>query len=106
LQLNGHTCRTSNDGEEAVREAVAFQPDLVLLDIGLPGMDGFEVARRLPREANRPVLAALTGLAESADRERVRQAGFEHHLVKPVQVPALLGGVADGHARPFPGGAW
>jgi PAS domain S-box-containing protein len=90
-RLGGHEIRIAHDGEAALVEAEAFRPDLVLLDIGLPRMDGFEVARRL-RE--RPgfsdvLLVALTGYGTAEDRRRSLEAGFDEHLVKPPGVEML-----------------
>ena len=72
--------------------AEAFRPEVVLLDIGLPGMDGYEVARRLRErpEFERTLLVALTGWGQEADRRRSREAGFDHHLVKPANPEAIL----------------
>jgi PAS domain S-box-containing protein len=91
LELYGHEVRTALDGPAALAVADEFRPDVVLLDIGLPGMDGYEVARQLrAREAFRAArLIAMTGWGQDADRERSRQAGFDLHLVKPVD-PAEL----------------
>jgi PAS domain S-box-containing protein len=87
----GHEARTAHDGPTALRVAAAFRPELVLLDIGLPGMSGYEVARRL-RELpglGDAVLAALTGWGQEDDRRRAQEAGFNHHLVKPVGLKEL-----------------
>jgi CheY-like chemotaxis protein len=86
LQGKGHETRVSTDGEEAIAAADDFKPHCVLLDLGLPKMDGYEVARRL-RE--RPygedlVLVALTGWAGKDIRSKAAEAGFDYHLVKPV----------------------
>ena len=86
LQTRGHETRISTDGEEAIALADDFRPDCVVLDLGLPRMDGYEVARRL-RE--RPyggdiVLVALTGWAGKDIRSKAAEAGFDYHLVKPV----------------------
>jgi CheY-like chemotaxis protein len=86
LQAKGHDTRVSTEGEEALALADQFRPDLVVLDLGLPRMDGYEVARRL-RE--RPygggiTLVALTGWAGKDVRSRAAEAGFDYHLVKPV----------------------
>ena len=69
----------------------AREPHVVLLDIGMPGMDGYEVARRLREVARRDrvTLVALTGWGQDEDRRRVREAGFDHHLVKPVDLASL-----------------
>jgi PAS domain S-box-containing protein len=91
LQALGHEVRTAHDGAGALREAEAFAPEIVLLDIGLPGMDGFEVARRLraSRSFDDTVLIALTGYGSPEDRAQSREAGFNAHLVKPVDLEAL-----------------
>jgi len=90
-QMSGHETRTAHDGVHALAAAAEFQPDVVLLDIGLPGMDGFEIARRL-REIpglEKTFIAAMTGYGSEEDRQRTREAGFNEHLVKPVD-PKLL----------------
>ena len=87
----GHVTRTASSGLEALRLAAEFLPEVVLLDIGLPGMDGFEVARRLramPALKN-AVLIAMTGYASPEDRVTATQAGFDAHLVKPVDLEFL-----------------
>jgi signal transduction histidine kinase/CheY-like chemotaxis protein len=91
LGMEGHEVRTASDGLEALRIAEEFRPQLVLLDIGMPKLDGYETARRLRQrpwsESTR--LFALTGWGQEEDRERARQAGFDRHLVKPVDPDAL-----------------
>jgi CheY-like chemotaxis protein len=86
LALTGHDVRTAHDGPTALQEAQARRPGVVLLDIGLPRMDGYEVARRLRRlpDFHAVVLIAMTGYGQDEDRRRSREAGFDHHLVKPV----------------------
>jgi PAS domain S-box-containing protein len=87
----GHEVRTVHDGPGGIEQAAAFRPDLILLDLGMPGMDGYETARKL-RElpgGRELVLAALTGWGQEADRRRTREAGFDFHLVKPVGLDAL-----------------
>lgn len=90
LPLWGHDARLAHDGPQALEVARAFQPEVVLLDIGLPGMDGFEVARRI-RAEKIPVrqLLAMTGYGEDEDRQKAKDAGFDGHLVKPVDPDAL-----------------
>src|SRR5581483_8082486 len=91
LELSGHEVRTAYRGTDAVNVAREFEPDVVLLDIGLPEMDGYEVARRLradPKLAH-VLLLALTGYGEESDERRAREAGFDHHLVKPISVDIL-----------------
>jgi hypothetical protein len=104
LRLDGHQVRLAHDGAEALRAAEQFEPDVVVLDIGLPGMNGYEVAERLRRQARsrKPVLVALTGYAQESDRQRAAAAGFDHHLTKPVEPVALQDLLASlpGDARP------
>jgi two-component system, sensor histidine kinase len=91
LQQMGHEVLTVNDGPAALREAAAFAPDLVLLDIGLPGMTGYEVARALRANPSLQgvVLVAETGWGQAEDRRRSAEAGFDHHLVKPIELADL-----------------
>ena len=93
LSLRGHEVATAYDGQSAIDQARELQPDVVLLDIGLPRLDGFEVARRLREEhTSRPMLlVALTGYGQERDRVRAREAGFDHHLLKPVRLEMLEG---------------
>jgi CheY-like chemotaxis protein len=85
LEMQGPEVRTAHDGPDALRVLGTYRPDLILLDIGLPGMTGYEVARRIRESgAHRGVtLAALTGWGQEEDRRRSREAGFDHHLTKP-----------------------
>jgi signal transduction histidine kinase/DNA-binding response OmpR family regulator len=90
LRLGGHETLTANTGAEALTAARSFLPDLMFLDIGLPGMDGYEVAARLrAEERQRCVLVALTGWGSEDDRRRSKSVGFDHHLTKPVDAEAL-----------------
>ena len=91
LTLKGHQVSTAYDGQGALDRARELQPDVVLLDIGLPRLDGFEVARRLREEhpRRRMLLVALTGYGQERDRLRAREAGFDHHLLKPVRLEML-----------------
>ncbi|HEX5048825.1 MAG TPA: response regulator [Gammaproteobacteria bacterium] len=81
LRLEGHDVQTANDGPQALASAEIFAPEIAVVDIGLPGMDGYELARRLA--ARVPLLIALTGYGQSEDRQRSKAAGFRHHFVKP-----------------------
>lgn len=91
LEANGADVRVASSGPKALAAFASFAPEAVLLDIGLPGMDGYEVARRLRAEfPEQPaLLVALTGWGRTEDVERARDAGFDEHLVKPVDIVAL-----------------
>ncbi len=91
LRLQGHEVRVAHTGEDGLEQAATFRPDLVLLDIGLPGIDGYETARRLRArpEGASVCLVAVTGYGQREVRARSRLAGFDHHLVKPVDPQAL-----------------
>jgi CheY-like chemotaxis protein len=90
LELEGHAVEAVGEGQEALELARAKDPDIALVDIGLPGIDGYEVARRVrARDARRPVLIALTGYGQPEDRRRATEAGFDDMLVKPVDPGAL-----------------
>jgi two-component system CheB/CheR fusion protein len=91
LRRHGHTVQTVYDGESALDAIAAFKPEVVFLDIGLPGMDGFQVAQQLrlnPHRKNMRVVA-LTGYGQEEDIQRISAAGFDRHLVKPVKIKAL-----------------
>ncbi len=91
LQMEGDDVRISYDGPGVLEAARSFRPQVVLLDIGMPGLDGYEVARRLRKspEARRALLVAMTGWGQEEDLRRSREAGFDHHLTKPFE-PALI----------------
>ena len=87
LTLNGHLTHTEHDGVAAIAAAAMFRPDVILMDIGLPGLNGYEAARQIRAQhtgANRPVLVAVTGWGQSEDRQRSKDAGFDVHVVKPM----------------------
>ena len=94
LKLDGHEVQVTHDGGLALEAVRRFRPEVVLMDIGLPGMDGYEVARRLRQDAELAagiaLLVAVTGYAEDEARRRSREAGFDHHLVKPVDPDGVL----------------
>jgi PAS domain S-box-containing protein len=96
LELLGHRVRVVNDGHAALEAARANVPDVMLVDIGLPGMDGYELARRVRQDVKlrQAVLVALTGYGRDEDRKRALAAGFDDHLVKPVNADVLRGLVA------------
>lgn len=91
LRLQGHEVQVAHDGLSALNLAESFRPAVIFLDIGMPGMDGYEVARRVRKipELNKIVLAALTGWGQQEDRRRTAEAGFDYHLVKPPEPQAL-----------------
>ncbi len=94
LRARGHAVQTAASGPAALALARDFIPDVVVLDIGLPGMDGHELARCLRRERGAGaalLLVALTGREHESDRQASREAGIDHHLVKPVEPHDLLG---------------
>ncbi len=92
LEMEGFVVRIANDGASALDIARQFVPDVLILDIGLPGMDGFEVARQLRNrpESKNALLIALTGYGEAESRLRSQEAGFDHHVVKPADIDFLL----------------
>jgi CheY-like chemotaxis protein len=96
LTLMGHATLKAHDGRQAVDAATDFRPEVILLDIGLPGLTGHEVCRRIRGQpwGRRIVMVALTGWGQDEDRRRSREAGFDHHFVKPVD-PAVLAELLD-----------
>ncbi|MCW1886057.1 PAS domain-containing protein [Luteolibacter flavescens] len=92
LTIGGNEVRTAHDGEDCIAAAAAFLPDIILMDIGMPRMDGYEAAREIRRQpwSTGMVLVALTGWGQESDRDKTRDAGFDHHLVKPVEPAALM----------------
>jgi signal transduction histidine kinase/CheY-like chemotaxis protein len=106
MTLAGNLAEIANDGQEAVERARAFQPDVVLLDIGLPILDGYGVCRAIRAEpwGNRVYIVALTGWGQDEDRRRTKEAGFDTHLVKPVDPTLILKMIASGETdRPLAG---
>ena len=105
LRMQGHDVMTAHDGPSALRVADSFRPALVLMDIGMPSMDGYEVARRIRAtpELAGTVLVALTGWGQQEDRRRSIESGFDHHVVKPVDpltLTQIVGGLAAGVRAP------
>lgn len=92
LTLLGHDVKTAHDGQTAIELANAHKPEIVLLDIGLPGVNGYEVAKRLRVEASckEALIIAVSGYGQEEDRRRSREAGFDHHLVKPLDYDVLM----------------
>lgn len=91
LEMWGHEVAFAYDGPSALETAQRWQPEAIFLDIGLPGMDGYELAERMREmpQAKDAVLIAITGYGQEDDRLRSRRAGIDHHLVKPVAPDAL-----------------
>lgn len=92
LKLIGNETRTAYDGEQGIDVAEAYRPDVILFDIGLPKLNGYEACRRIRQRAwgKTPIIIAVTGWGQEEDRRRSQEAGFDHHLVKPVDPRALM----------------
>jgi len=104
LRYAGCDVRTAHDGLEAVGAASVFRPEVAILDIGLPGLNGYDAARRIRKElGTRVTLIAVTGWGQDEDRRRSKEAGFDHHLTKPVELDALQSLLAS-TSRPRPAG--
>ncbi|TMA46018.1 MAG: response regulator, partial [Deltaproteobacteria bacterium] len=97
LRAAGHNVLTAGDGPAALAAAPRFRPDIAVLDIGLPAMDGYELASRLRAQAGgeAPILVALSGYGQDGDRTRSDAAGFALHLVKPIDAEQLLGALEE-----------
>jgi CheY-like chemotaxis protein len=93
LRLLGADAEVARDGHKALDAVTQYRPTVVLLDIGLPGMNGYEVARwiRARRDIQQPTIVAITGWGQPEDRRRAQEAGFDHHLIKPADLVALQG---------------
>jgi DNA-binding response OmpR family regulator len=102
LRLDGHDVRTAADGQSALAGEAGFRPKVILLDLGLPDMDGHDVARRLRERApdEQPVIVALTGRVQEQDRRSSRESGCDYHLVKPVDIDLLRSILAAIGSRP------
>jgi CheY-like chemotaxis protein len=87
----GNEVRTAHDGLEGVAAAAAYRPDLILLDIGMPKLNGYEACRRIRKEpwGKGILIAAVTGWGQEEDKRRSEKAGFDHHLIKPVGPTAI-----------------
>jgi CheY-like chemotaxis protein len=97
LSLMGHEAHAAYDGSDAIEKAAACRPDVIVLDLGMPRMDGYEAARRIRNEpwSDGVLLVALTGWGQEEDRNRAKKAGFDHHLTKPAS-PEVLVSLLDG----------
>jgi CheY-like chemotaxis protein len=107
LELFGHEVRVAADGPTTIAAALDWRPEFILLDIGLPAIDGYEVAIRLRREAwcRDTVIIAVTGYGQEDDRQRSRAAGIDHHLLKPVASDVLLPLLSRSSAMPVGAGS-
>ena len=99
LRLWGYDVQGAGTGPETLEVALAYRPEVVLMELGLPGLDGFEVARRLRQQGTDPkmLLVAVTGYGDEKNRRRSWEAGFDCHLVKPVDPEVLQGLLASRH---------
>ena len=91
LELKGHEARTASDGQEGIEKAKGFKPEVILLDIGMPKLNGYECAQRIRQQpwGQDVVLVALTGWGQEQDKRMAMEAGFDHHLTKPVDPETL-----------------
>jgi CheY-like chemotaxis protein len=101
LRLEGHEVKSVADGQEALASSQVFAPQVVILDIGLPGMDGYQLARRLREQslACDALFIALTGYGQKDDVAQARSAGFHRHFVKPTDPRAIQGAIAEHFER-------
>jgi PAS domain S-box-containing protein len=98
LKMSGHETQMAHDGQKAIEVAETFRPEVVLLDIGLPKINGYEACRQIREQAwgRDMTLVAVTGWGQESDRKKSREAGFDHHMVKPVDFDSLTKVLADG----------
>lgn len=92
LKIKGHHAHISHSGEQAIADAAALKPDVILMDISMPGMNGYDACRhiRASPEGRQTVIVALTGFGKEEDRRLSHEAGFDAHLLKPVDIKTLL----------------
>jgi CheY-like chemotaxis protein len=97
LEMSGHETHRAHDGLDAIEAAQRLRPDAMLLDIGLPSLNGYEVCRRIREEpwGKGVTMVALTGWGQEEDRRRSKEAGFDTHMIKPVDPIALMGLLAS-----------
>jgi CheY-like chemotaxis protein len=97
LRLLGNDTRTAYDGEQALVLAAEYQPDVILLDLGLPKLNGYEACRHIRQQprGKELIIIAQTGWGQDEDRRRTHEAGFDHHMVKPVDPAALIKMLAE-----------
>lgn len=92
LKMFGNETKTAYDGEQAVELCMNYEPDVLLLDLGLPKLNGYDACRQIRQQSSRkpPVIIAQTGWGQEEDRQRTREAGFDYHMVKPIDPAALM----------------
>jgi CheY-like chemotaxis protein len=96
VRMRGYEVAVAHDGLEAISSAASFMPDVALLDIGMPELDGHQVAAELRKERGADVtLVAITGWGDDADKQRASSAGFDHHLTKPIDLDGLISWLAE-----------
>ena len=96
VRMRGHEVAVAHDGLEALSSAASFLPDVALLDIGMPELDGHQVAEQLRRERGSEVtLVAITGWGDTPDKQRAASSGFDHHLTKPIDLDGLIKWLAE-----------
>jgi CheY-like chemotaxis protein/two-component sensor histidine kinase len=107
LELEGHKVCLAFDGDQAIEMATTFQPDAIILDLGLPRMNGYDAARAIRQlpGLDKVLIIAATGYGQQTDRERSRAAGFDHHLVKPIDFETLVATLDAGRANTMEGPA-
>jgi CheY-like chemotaxis protein len=105
LALDGHEISVAHDGSDAVETAESFRPDVALLDIGMPKLNGYQVAQRIRAApwGRSMTLVAVTGWGQSEDKRRAHEAGFDHHFTKPLDLDAFGAFLGDALARREPG---
>jgi CheY-like chemotaxis protein len=101
LRLRGHEAHQARDGIEAVEAAARLQPDVILLDLSMPGLSGYEAARKIREQQGerRPRLVALSGWGQVEHRRRSAEAGFDAHVAKPAKGPALFEAIEQARPR-------
>jgi CheY-like chemotaxis protein len=101
LESDGHELFIAYDGQQALKHAETHRPDVIILDLSMPVIDGYEVARTIRRQPNgqEPMLIALTGWVQERDKHKAKDAGFDHHVVKPAKASDLRGILAQAKGR-------
>ncbi len=103
VKMLGNDVRKAYDGQEGIEVAEDFLPDVILMDIGMPKMNGYEAARHIRQQpwGNKVMLVALTGWGQEQDKQKTKDAGFDHHLVKPAEPAAIQKLIASVNSNPI-----